>query len=243
MPSSSMRLTNAASEKRGGGSVKCCDGFDRLLAERFALGHCGQAAQLVIIGCFVLAFLVESEKAIELHDLAGRAQLDIPRTRLGDDVDRGALEFGGFHLARDRAVPDQLVQARLIAIDIFGDFGRCAAGAGRAHRFMRFLRVLRLVVILARRSGHVFLAVVAAQHRADVGDRLRRHVDAVGTHIGDQAGGFAVDLHAFIEPLREAHGDGRGKAELSARFLLHGRGGEGRRRIAPGRLRFDLIPP
>ena len=239
MPSSSMRLTKAASEKRGGGSVKCCDGFDRLLAERFALGHCGQAARLVIVGRFVLAFLVEREKAIEFHHLAGGAQLDIARTRLGDDVDRGALEFGGFHLARDRAVPDQLVQARLIAIDIFGDFGRCAAGAGRAHRFVRFLRVLRLVVILAGRSGHVFLAIVAAQHRADVRDRLRRHVDAVGTHISDQAGGFAVDLHAFIEPLCEAHGDGRGKAQLSARFLLHGRGGEGRRRIAPGRLCFD----
>ena len=214
-------------------------GLDRLLAERFALRHRGQAAQFVIVGRFVLAFLIESEKAIELHHLAGCAQFDVARTRLGDDVDRGALEFGGFHLARDRAIPDQFVEPRLVAIDIFGDFGGCAAGARRAHRFVRFLRVLRLVVIFARRSRDVFLAVVVAEHGANVGNCLRRHVDAVGTHIGDQAGGFAVDLHAFVEPLRESHGDRRGEAELAACFLLHGRGGEGRRRIATGRFRLD----
>ena len=239
MPSSSMRLTNAASEKRGGGSVKCCDDSIACLLSDSPSDIAGKWRELVIVGRFVLAFLVEGEKAIELHDLARSAQVDVPRTRFGDNVDRGALEFGGFHLARDRAIPDQLVQARLVAIDIFGDFGGCAAGAGRAHRFVRLLRILRLVVILARRSGDVFLAVVAAQHGADVGNRLRRQVDAVCTHIGNQAGRFAVDLHAFVESLREPHGDRWGESELAAGFLLHGRGGEGRRRIAPCRLCFD----
>ena len=219
--------------------MKCCDDFDRLLGERFALRHCGQAARFIVLGRFVLAFLVERQKAIELHHLAGGAQFDIARAGLGNDVDCGALKLGGFHLARDCAIPDQLVEPRLVAIDIFGDFGRRAARAGRAHRFVRLLRVLRLVVVFARRSRHVFLAVIASEHGADVGNRLRRHVDAVGTHIGDQAGGFAVDLHAFIEPLREAHGDRRGEAELAACLLLHRRGGEGRRRIATGRLCLD----
>ncbi len=104
---------------------------------------------------------------------------------------------------------------------------------------MRLLRVLGFVVVLARRSRDVFLAIIATKHRADVRNGFRRHVDAVGTHIRNQAGRFAVDLHAFVEPLGETHGDCRSKAELSARLLLHGRGGEGRRRIAPCGLCLD----
>ena len=222
MPSSSMRLTSAASEKRGGGSVKCWDELDRLLAERFALRHCGQTTRFIVIRRFVLAFLIESEEAVKLHDLAGRAQFDVARTGLGHDVDRGPLEFSRFHLARDRAVPDQFIKAALVAIDVFGNFGGRTARAGGPHRLVRFLSVLRTVVILARRSGDVFLAVIAVEHRADIGNRFRRKVDAVGAHIGDQAGRFAVDLDAFVEPLRQSHGDGRGKAELAACFLLHG---------------------
>ena len=61
------------------------------------------------------------------------------------------------------AVPDQFVEPRLIAIDVLGDIAGRAAGVGRAHRFVRFLRVLRLVLILARRVGHVFLAVLAGR--------------------------------------------------------------------------------
>ena len=150
MPSSSIRLTNAASENRGGGSVKCCEDFDRLFAERLAFGHGRKPARLVIIGCFVLAFLIQGQKAVELHDLAGGAQLDISRACRSDDVDRCALEFGGFHLARDGTIPDQLVEARLLAIDIFSDFSRRTACAGRPHRFVGLLRVFRLVMIFAR---------------------------------------------------------------------------------------------
>ena len=239
MPSSSMRLTSAASEKRGGGSVKCCAASIACLASASPCAHRGQAARLVVLGGLVLAFLIEREEAVEFHHLAGGAQLDGARAGLGGDVDGGALELGGFHLARDRAIPDQFVEARLIAVDIFGDLGRRAAGAGRAHGFVRFLRVLRLVLVFARRRRHVFLAVILAEHGADVGDRFRRHVDAVGAHIGDEAGGLAVDLDAFVEPLRQPHGDRRREAELAARFLLHGRGGEGRRRIAPRGLGLD----
>src|SRR6185503_1990790 len=214
-------------------------GIDRLLGERLALRHRGQAARLVVFAGFVLAFLVERKKAVELDHLAGGAQLDPARSGFGEDVHRGALELGGFHLAGDREIPDQLVEPGLIAVDIFGDLGRGAAGAGRAHGFVRFLRVLRLVVVFARRRRHVFLAVIARQHGADVADRFRRHVDAVGAHIGDETGGLAVDLDTFVQPLRQPHGDRRRETELAARFLLHGGGGEGRRRIAPRGLGLD----
>ena len=191
-------------------------GVDRLLGEPLVFRHGRQPARLLVLVGFVLAFLIEREEAVEFHHLAGGAQVDIAAAGLGDDIDGGALEFGGFHLAGDRAVPDQLVEPRLVAVDIFGDFRRRAAGIGRAHRFVRFLRVLRLVLIGARRAGHIVLAVILADHGADVGNRLRRHVDAVGAHIGDEAGGLAVDLDAFVEALCQPHGDGRRKAELAA---------------------------
>ena len=77
MPSSSMRLTSAASEKRGGGSVKCWDDSIACLLSVSPSGHCGQATQFIVIRRFVLAFLIESEEAVKLHHLAGRAQFDV----------------------------------------------------------------------------------------------------------------------------------------------------------------------
>ncbi len=201
--------------------------------------HRRQTARLFVVRRLVLTFLIEREEAVELHHLAAGAQVDGAAARFGGDINSSAFEFRGFHLAGDCAIPDQLVQTGLIAVDIFGDLIGCAMGVGRAHRFVRLLRVFRLVVVDARRTRHVFLAVILADHGADVGNRLRCEVDAVGAHIGDEAGGLAVDFDAFVETLRQAHGDGRRKAEFAASLLLHGRGGEGRRRIAPRGLGFD----
>src|SRR5262245_31712298 len=53
--------------------------FDSLLAERLTLGHCRQPPRLVVVGTFVLPLLVEGEKAVELHNLAGSTQLDVSR--------------------------------------------------------------------------------------------------------------------------------------------------------------------
>ena len=68
----------------------------------------------------------------------------------------------------------------------------------------------------------------------------RRHVDAVGSHIGDETDRLAADFHALIEPLRDAHGLGRSKPELARGFLLQGRGGEGRIGVALGGLGLDV---
>ena len=71
-------------------------------------------------------FLVEREEAGEANDLAGRAEVEFARPRLGEDVDRGALEFGALHLAGDRAVPDQLVELGLLGLEMPGDVLRPA---------------------------------------------------------------------------------------------------------------------
>ncbi len=91
---------------------------------------------------------------------------------------------------------------------------------------MRFLRVLGLDLIFARRARHIFVAEFAADHAARGGDGLGGDIDAVGTHISDEADGLAADIDAFIELLRHPHRDFRRHAELSRGFLLQRRGRE-----------------
>ncbi len=104
---------------------------------------------------------------------------------------------------------------------------------------MRFLRVLGLGLVLARRVRHIGVAVILADHLARLRDRRAVDLHAVGSHIGDETGGLAADIDAFIKPLRDPHRVRRRKAELAAGFLLQRRGGEGRLRIAARRLGFD----
>ena len=97
----------------------------------------------------VAAFLVDREEAVEPHDRAGGAQ----RRRLAVaafdlDVGGGLLELGGGHLARDRALPDQLVEPGLVALEVARDILGRAGDVGRADRLVRLLRVLGLGLVL-----------------------------------------------------------------------------------------------
>ena len=56
-------------------------GVDRLLGERFAFAHRRQAARLLVLVVLVVAFLIEREEAVELHHLAGGAQLELAARR------------------------------------------------------------------------------------------------------------------------------------------------------------------
>jgi hypothetical protein len=103
---------------------------------------------------------------------------------------------------------------------------------------VRFLRVLGFVLVAARRIGNVIAAIVTVDHPPDGANGFLRHVDTVGAHVSDETDRLAANIDAFIQPLRQSHGVGGREAELAAGFLLQGRGGEGRRRIAPRRLGF-----
>ncbi len=111
-----MRLTRLASEKRGGGSVKCWVETMRRRVSAIALAH-GRQAAFVLVRLVVLALVVERQEAVELDDLAGGAQVELARADLGEDVGGGAFELGRFHLARDGAGPDQFVEARLLGLE------------------------------------------------------------------------------------------------------------------------------
>ncbi len=102
----------------------------------------------------VAALLVDLEEAVEGDDRAGGAEdIALAVAALDVDVGGGLLEFGGRHLARHRALPDQLVELGLLLIEI----GRHRVGVprriGRADGLVRFLRVLGLGLVLAREGA------------------------------------------------------------------------------------------
>ena len=98
---------------------------------------------------------------------------------------------------------------------------------------MRFLGVLGLVLVHARRVGNVIRAEAPLDFVPRGHDRLGRHVDAVGPHVGDVAG--------LVEPLGGGHAGLGAHAELAAGLLLQGGGHEGRIGVAGGRFRLDRL--
>ena len=199
---------------------------------RLVLGDVGQdGAGLVVVALVVLAFVVEREEAVELHDRAGGAKLD--GLVAAGDVDRHLVQHGAFHLAGDGALPDQLVEAELVLVQIGGDVLRRPEQVGRTHGFVRFLGVLGLGRVDTGARRDVVGAVLGLDQAAGLADRLGRELHAIGTHVGDEADRLAADVDAFVQALGDAHGGGGAEAQLARCFLLQGRGDEGRRRVAP----------
>ena len=186
-------------------------GGDGAGAYQVALGHGGQALAVILaIGSgFVAVLGVEFEEAVKFHHRAIGAQgVFLVILASGDDVHAGALDVGAFHLAGDGAFPDQFIKGELIGIEIFAGFFGEAEKVGRAHGLMGFLRVLGLGFVNARAAGHVRFTETLLDGVARGGDGFGGHLHAIGTHIGDEARGFAANVHAFIKALGDLHGAG-----------------------------------
>ena len=149
------------------------------------------------------------------------------------------IEDRRFHLAGDGPLPDQFIKLALITIELVQIFGP-AAHIGGADRLVRFLGVLGLGFIDAGVLGHIIGTVGFADETPRLADSLARNGDAVGPHIGDKPDRLAIDVDAFVQPLGDLHGALGGEIQFARGFLLHGRGGERRRRMAPGLLALDL---
>src|SRR5690606_3788421 len=215
-------------------------GVDAIERHALARLHRRQLAALVLVllAPGVLAFLVDREEAGIDHGGAGGAERVLAA---GGQVHGHGVERGRHHLRGDRALPDQFVQAALVVGEEARDLRRRAQRRGRAHRFVRFLRVLRLGGVEVRLVRQRLRAEVARDHVADLGQRLARQVDRVGTHVADQADGALVaDGHALVQLLRDLHGALGGEAELARGLLLQGGGGERRRRPALALLAGDV---
>jgi hypothetical protein len=198
---------------------------------RFILGDVGQdRVAVLVLALFVLAFVVEGEEAVELHDRAGGAELHV--LVAARDIDRHLVEHGTFHLARHGALPDQLVEAELVLVQVRSHVLRRAEEVGRPDRLVRFLGVLGLGRINARARRHVALTVLGLDQATCLANRLGRKLHAVGAHVGDEAHGLAADVDTFIQALRDAHRGRGADAQLARGLLLQGRGDERRRRVA-----------
>ena len=162
---------------------------------------------------------------------AGRREDDVAAVgRRTTDADRDRLADGVLHLRRDRAHPDQLVEAELLA----GQPGlrrRTERLARRADRLVGLLGVLDLAGVDPRLVGDVLRAEQLADLRPGRVDRGARQRGRVGAHVGDEA--------VLVEPLGDRHRHRRGHAELAARLLLHRRGAERRVGLAAVGLGLD----
>ena len=211
--------------------------FDLVFGNRIADAHRRQAAIFLVI-FVVFAFLIESQEAVKAHNLTGSTEIQLARASLGSDFDSGALKQGAFHLAGQSAGPDQLIKPGLIgihvALDVFGQ----AAEVGRADGLVSLLRIFGFGGIAARHVRHIFRAEFIADDLAGGSDGFGGHIDAIGSHIGDETDGLAAKINAFVEFLRHTHGVGGGKTELARGFLLQG--GRGERRIGVALCRFGL---
>ena len=159
-----------------------------------------------------------------------------PRPR---DFDRRLQHARIGHLRRHRALPDQLVDAQFVGVEIPLEVLRRQPEVGRADRLVRFLRVLHAGLIAARAR-----VVLLAEHLADDARRLVQRLVAergrIRPVIGDEALDLAAaNLHALEQPLRDLHRPLRREAELAAGFLRERGGGERRRRAFDARLRLD----
>ena len=100
----------------------------------------------LVLRVLVAAFLVEREIAGEEHTWPDARSTALPAP--SRQLDGRTLEPRRRHLARQRAVVDQLVQPGMVTRS-----GLRAVEIGRADRLVRFLRILDLALYWRGRSG------------------------------------------------------------------------------------------
>ena len=197
----------------------------------------GSIRSLVLLRRVVLVFAVQLQEAVEGDDRAGGAQGSAPCRRSrrpstwsssADCIWEATARFQISSYSRRWSGLRTVPRSSGVRATSVGRIASCASCAFFA-----------LAGVFARRAGQVVGAERAAHMVADGVDRLARHLHAVGTHVGDQAGGLAVDVDAFVQLLRQPHGLLRAEAELAGGLLLQGGGGERRRRVAPDPLALD----
>ena len=155
------------------------------------------------------------------------------------DLDARLFHTRVHHLRRHRALPDQLVQAQVVAVEHRRQPRRRHAEIGRPDRLVRFLRVLHLRLIAARA-----VVVLGTKHVANHARRLVQRLFAQGRAVGAVVGDETFHLPvAHLDPLKQALRDlhrSRGReAKLAAGLLRERRRRERRRRTLDARLLVD----
>ena len=211
-------------------------GVDAFVFKFVAFVQLRQAARILIVVVFDCD-IVELQEALKLDRRAGGAErIRRAVAALDGDVGRRLLHFSRRHLARDRTLPNQLVQLGLVGGEVLGEVLGRALHVGRSHGLVGLLRVLRLGFILAHEGRDVAFGMLGFDQLANVGDDFGNDIDSIRSHVRDEADGFAADIDALVQPLRDLHGLLGAKAELAGRLLLERGGGERRVGVALDRL-------
>ena len=127
-------------------------------------------------------------------------------------------ELGFSHLAGHGALPDQLIEGQVLAIEACLVGGSEAFPRG-ANRLVGLLGVAGLGGELARTWAQVVLAIHRGHAVAGRIDGLVGEVHRIGAHVGDEA--------PLVEALGRAHGVAGREPQLAVGLLLQGAGGEG----------------
>ena len=178
----------------------------------------------------VAAFHVGTEEAGEVNALARGAEAGVTAVELH----RHHGQAGIGHLAGHGALPDQLIEGQVLAIEA-RVLGGAEAFAGGADRLVGLLGVAGLGGELAGRRAEELLAVFLVDTAAGRRDRLVGEVHRVGAHVGDEA--------ALVEALGRAHGLPGREPQFAVRLLLQGAGGEGGHGLAHRRFFLHLGHP
>ncbi len=145
------------------------------------------------------------------------------------DAHGHAPAAGVGHLGGDGPLPDELVEAQVVAPQLGAQRVRGAeALARRADGLVGLLGVLHLAVVEPGRVRQVLGAVELADLAAGGGQRRLRQVERVGAHVGDVA--------PLVEPLGHPHHLGGRQPQLAPALLLQRRGHERRLGRAAERL-------
>ncbi len=194
-----------------------------------------QAALRVVLGV-VTPLRVDGREAVEERPGGARAE----QVRAGHQVDRRRLELLLLHLAGEGSLPDQAVEAGLVAAQDAGERLRVARERRRADRLVGLLGALGLRAVDPTLRHRVGIAEAGRDHLAGLAHGLAGHRHRVGAHVGDQAHVAVRCVDALVQLLGDGHRALGAEAELAAGLLLERRRREGRRGAALALPRPDL---
>ena len=214
-------------------------GHELLELELFAAFQLGQLRVPALLR--VAAFFIQRGKAFKFHLVAvcGKHAVFVVARSGGGDLGLDGVLHAIRHQARHEAQPDEIVKLKLFRRQAVLDHGGGQLRVGGAHGLVPVLRVGALLEI-ARLIGQEFVAVGGTDIVAALLSRLIGNAQGVRSHIGDQThGAVSFDRDALIQLLRDLHRAGGLEVQPARSLLLHGGGGEGRRRAFFARTLFD----
>jgi hypothetical protein len=133
----------------------------------------------------------------------------------GRHVDAHLVEAGRLHLAGQRPLPDQLVEPRLLRLELTTKRLRRPGEAGGANRLVRLLRPSRASSVRLGPARNEIGTVALGDQLTSLGHGRGGHRDRVGAHVGDEADLSLGQADTFVQALRHAHRAPRAEAELA----------------------------